>query len=252
MLAKIRRDKIFEIIKTDGAVDVSYLVEKFAVSIETIRKDLLFMEQNGQLKRVHGGAVKIGEMKQFGSLKYRNEENTSLKHELSLKAIELIEEGDIIAIDSGSTAIVFSEELKKRFKNLTIVTYCRDVFEMLCDYEDFNVILCAGHYLKGENAFYGDFVINTLNQIHVKKAFVFTSGVSLQYGIFDFQKELYTIQKTMLQCADKVYILADSSKFEKTGFLKLCEMREDYTYITDNCLSAELKNLYLKNGFNVL
>ncbi len=251
MLAKQRQDIISEMLKNDGAVNVSALVKIFGVSIETIRKDLLLMEQQGLLNRVYGGAVKIGEMKNFQDLNIRNTENLELKKELSKKAICHICEGDFIAIDAGSTAIVFAEELKKQFRRLTVVTHCKDVFDILCNFGDFNVILCAGHFLKEENSFYGDFAINTLKNLHVRKAFIFVSAISLKYGIFDFRSDLLEVQKQIINSADEVFFLADSSKFEKTGLLKLCDMKEEYTYITDNNLPKELENMYKNNGIKI-
>ncbi len=251
MLAKQRQDKIYEMIRINGAVDVSQLVKLFGVSIETIRKDLLFMENSGMLKRVHGGAIKVNEMKKYEVLRQRNTENIDLKKELSIKAAEFVNEGDFIAIDAGSTAIIFAEVLKQRFNKLTIVTHNKDVFDLLCDYADFNVILCAGHYLKEENTFFGDYAINTLKQLHVQKAFVFPSAISMKHGVFDFQIDLFSVQKELLNCADKIYILADSSKFERTGLLKLCDICENYTFITDNALPAELKKAYINNDIDI-
>ncbi len=252
MLAKQRQEKIYELIKQYGAVDVGALVKLFNVSIETVRKDLLYMEKIGLLKRVHGGAVKQSEMKSFENLKHRNTENAELKRQLSLKAVEFVNEGDFIAIDGGSTALLFAEQLKTKFHKLTIVTHCKDVFDVLCNHDYFNVILCGGYYLKEENSFYGEFAIETLKQLHVQKAFIFISAISLKYGLFDFQKDLLEIQKAYINCSDEIFILADSSKFEKTGLLKLCDIREDYTFITDSNLSNELKHMYLQNGVKVI
>lgn len=252
MLAKQRQSKIFELIKQNGAVDVSALVKLFNVSVETVRKDLLFMENSGLLKRVHGGAVRQSEMKNFDNLSKRNEENADLKKELSKKAMQFIDEDDYIAVDGGSTAIFFVEELKKSFKKLTVVTHSKYVFDILSNCEGFNVILCGGHYFKEEDCFYGPFVINTLKQLHVKKAFIFGSAISLKHGIFDFQKDLLDVQTGYLECADEIFILADSSKFEKTGLLKFSDMREDFTYITDSNISNDLKNMYLQNKIKVV
>ncbi len=252
MFANQRQGKIKEMIITQGAVNVSELIKLFGVSIETVRKDLLILEQAGALKRVHGGAVRSGEMKKYDTLSERNAENIELKKELSLKAVDFIKEGDFVAIDAGSTATLFAKALKERFNALTVVTHSKDVFDILCDYAQFDVILCAGHYLKEERAFFGDLAQNTLNQLHVQKAFIFVSAISIEYGVFDFQKELLNMQKGMIRAADEIYILADNTKFEKTGLLKLCDMEDAYTYITDSGLSSKLKEMYLNNGIKIV
>ena len=251
MFAKERQDLIFKMLQQDGAVTTPALVEEFKVSIETIRRDLLTMEEQGLLSRVHGGAVALGEMKPFSSLRQRNQEHNDGKNILAQKAVEMVAEGDIIGIDSGSTAIFFADALKKKFSKLTVVTHSADVFESLRNHGDFEVILCGGHYLKGENAFYGPLVLQSLEQLHVQKAFICPSAISLEFGIGDYQQELYQVQQKILANAGQVFILADSSKFEKKALLKLSSMKREYCYITDDSLSETLRQLYLNNEIRV-
>ncbi len=251
MFAKERQDLIYEMILTNNAVTVSNLIEKFHVSVETVRRDLLEMEKNGLLTRVHGGAVAKNEMKHFSKLTERNLEHNSQKRELSLKACEFISEGDIIAVDAGSTAIFFAQALKEKFAKLTVITHSLDVFNILNSHKDFSVILCGGRFMREENTFYGPLVLNTLATVHAEKAFVFTSAVSLEHGICDYRQEFYEVQKALLNASDEIFILADSSKFEKTALLKLTEMKSDYIYITDSALPKELKELYKENGIKI-
>lgn len=251
MLAQERQDKISEMIQKDGAVTVAKLIALFSVSIETIRRDLLVLEQNGKLMRVHGGAVAKAGMKAYPTLQQRTSEYRAEKYRLSREAARFVSEGDIISIDAGSTAIAFAEVLKEQFHKLTVVTHSKDVFELLCNHREFDPILCGGQYLRGDNAFYGELALSTLRSLHTQKAFVFPSAVSIEYGICDFQQELYPIQKQLIRSADQVYILADSSKFEKTGLLKLDDMKPEYIYITDAALPQEAVNLYRENGLEV-
>ena len=251
MLGNERRRKIYDLIQNNGAVTTAKLVDMFKVSLETIRRDLLEMEENGNLVRVHGGAVAKSDMKPFKMLSDRNKEFVREKYSLSIKASEFISDGDIISVDSGSTAIFFAQMLREKFSDLTVVTHSLDVFEALKNYKDFKVILCGGHYLREENAFAGELTLNMLNDIHVNKAFVFVSAISLERGIYDYQKEIYQIQKKMLASADKVFILADSSKFEKTGLLKISDMKTDYIYITDSGLNKQISDLYKENDIKI-
>ena len=143
MLARERQSRIRNMLQTDGAVTTSNLVELFNVSVETIRRDFLVMEQSGLLTRVHGGAVVNGEMMPFHDLAHRNLESSDQKKELSRIAAEFVCEGDYIAVDAGSTAISFAEALKERFTRLTVVTYSSDVFEILRNHKEISVILCG-------------------------------------------------------------------------------------------------------------
>lgn len=251
MFAQNRQNRIIEKLQKNGAVTTQDLIKEFNVSVETIRRDLLYLEQQGMLKRVHGGAVENGNMKQFASLSARNEESSEEKRNLSENAMCFINENDIIAIDSGSTANCFAKILKETFQSLTVVTNSLDVFNILSNYSEFKVILCGGHFLHEENVFYGSLVLDALSKIHVQKAFIFPSAVSIEYGICDYNEELCQIQKAMLKCADEVFVLADNSKFEKSAFLKLDDMKNEYFYITDNKISEGLENLYQESNIKI-
>lgn len=251
MLAQERQDKISEMIQKDGAVTAAKLMALFGVSIETVRRDLLVLERGGKLMRVHGGAVAKAGMKAYPTLQQRTREFRAEKYQLSRAAARFVSEGDIISIDAGSTAIAFAEVLKEQFHKLTVVTHSKDVFDLLCNHREFELILCGGQYLQGDNAFCGELTLNMLRSLHTQKAFVFPSAVSIEYGICDFQQELYPVQKQLMRSADQVYILADSSKFEKTGLLKLDDMKPEYIYITDGALPAEVVSLYRENGLDI-
>lgn len=251
MFAHERQNRIYDMIQSDRAVTTAMLVQIFGVSIETIRRDLLTLEQSGKLMRVHGGAVAKTGMKPYAELKRRHEDFKAQKYAVSLKAAEFIKDGDIIGVDCGSTAICFAEVLKEKFTQLTLVTHSKDVFNILCDHKDFSVILCGGHYLRGENAFCGELTLSMLRSLHIQKSFIFPSAVSLEYGICDYQKDLYQIQKQMMVSSDKVHILADSSKFEKTGLLKLAPMKTEYVYVTDSSLQGNVVKLYEENDIEI-
>lgn len=252
MFAKERQDKIFTMLQQNGAVTTIDLMKTFQVSIETIRRDLLYMEQNMLLKRVHGGAVAVTEMMPFHHLDYRVEENNDLKRILVQNAIPFIKEGDIICIDAGSTAIVFAEVLKEHFSELIVVTHCLDVLDILGKYKNFSVILCGGHFNKRENAFSGDLTLEQYSRLHMQKAFLCPGAVSMNFGICDYRQDLAQIQKKIIECSDSIYILADSSKFEQKALLKISDMKPEFTYITDNQLSLDLKKIYLENQFHII
>ena len=251
MLATERQQKIIGILQKSGAVTTANLVETFDVSVETIRRDLLFLEQQGSLSRVHGGAVTKGDMKPFANLEQRNLEFVPQKVSLAQKAMAFISEGDVIAVDEGSTAILFAKALKEHFDTLTVITHSLDVFNLLNQHKNFQLILCGGHFLRQENAFFGPLVLGTLRSLHVQKAFIFPSAVSLAHGIADYQSDLFPIQQQLIAIADTVFVLADSSKFEKAALLKVSDMCNDYVYITDTDLSDDLMNVYAENGITV-
>ena len=252
MLASQRQQQIHSLLRSQGTVTVAELTERFAVSVETIRRDLLSMEKEGLLSRVHGGAVAITEMMPYLPLEQRNQEQSAQKDALARAAATLVSDGDYIAIGTGSTPMHFAQELKKHLKPLTVVTYSLDVFHILKDVPGFQLILTGGQFVPEENAFTGQITLDMLDRLHVQKAFVFPSAISLDHGIWGYEQTLYPLQQKLLQCCDQAYILADSSKFERTALFKVADVRPEFIYVTDPELPVHLRELYEKNGLTVI
>lgn len=251
MLANQRHETILNLLRENGAVTASNLVKILRVSLETVRRDLKELESRGLLSRVHGGAVTRSDMKTFLDLDSRTSQFSAQKENLAQRAIEFVSEGDVIALDCGTTAIPFAECLKSRFTRLTVITYSYEIFKRLCHHAEFTVLLCSGDFDRTENAFYGKHALQMMQGLHAQKAFIFPSAISLEHGIYDFQTHLYAMQMGTIDCADQVFILADSSKFEKTGLYKLADMEKSFTYITDGEISEQLLELYLENEIKI-
>lgn len=252
MLASQRQEHIHRLLKTKGAVTVSDLTEHFGISVETVRRDLLTMEKAGLLTRVHGGAVAITEMMPYLPLEQRNREQNRQKDALCRVAASLVEEGDYIAIGTGSTPMYFAQELRQRFHRLTVVTYSLSVFEILKDVPGFQLILLGGQFIPEENSFFGQLTLDMLEHLHVQKAFVFPSAISLEHGICGYEQTLYPMQQKLLRCCDQAYILADSSKFERSALYKVSDTRSEYIYVSDPELPEQLRKLYAENGIRVI
>ena len=252
MLARERRAMIEALIREKGAVTAVDLASKLEVSIETVRRDLLEMEQAGMLMRVHGGAVKKGDIIPFVELRRRNREHGKEKEELARNAMQFIKEGDVIGIDAGSTAIAVAKAIRDRFSNLTVVTFSSDVFEILRENEGIDIILVGGRFMRAENAFFGPTTLEILKNTYVPKWFLFPAALSLEHGVCcDLEEHAY-LYRLMATSAEQAYILADSSKFERKALLKLDEMKPTDIYVTDSGLSEELQKLYKENGMRVV
>lgn len=252
MLVNERHLKIRTALSKNGAVTVAGLAKEFGVSDETVRRDLLALEHAGVLSRVHGGALAAVTLKPAGEFAVRIDEHRREKNELSNIAAELIEEGDIIAVDAGTTALEFAEVIKDKFKNLTVITHSLGVFNILSRSETIQTVLIGGSYDKGEDAFWGHLTAQNLRLLHATKAFIFPTGISLSCGVSDFHLALADVQHTLLSIADKIIVLADSSKFEKTSLCKLCDLKPEHTYITDGNLPDTIFNLYRENNLTIL
>ena len=247
-----RQNIIYQLIKENGAVTVAELVKKFSVSDETVRRDLKHLEDDKLLKRVHGGAISVVRTKTISNYTQCLDENSALKYELSEYAMEFINDGDIIAVDAGTTALEFAEVLAKSGKKITVITHSLAVFERLKNISDITGILIGGFFSTDENAFTGPLAITMIKKLHANKVFIFPSGISLCFGISDFHFDLALIQQELLNITEEVIVCADSSKFETASAISLCELSPAHTYVTDSKLSDNIYQLYIENNLKIV
>lgn len=250
MFANERYSHILSLLDKNGAVTVSQLMETFKVSIETVRRDLAYLEKCGRLKRVHGGAVSEVKMISFTKLENRIDDNIEKKRELADTALEFINDGEVIAIDAGSTAIEFAEKLHKKKVGIKVVTHSLEVFTILKGHVE--TIVTGGEYLPEDAAFYGYIALEALEKLCFSKAFIFPAAISIRNGICDYIPELVQIQQMYIKKADKVFVLADSSKFEKSAFVKTSDVNPKYTYISDSGLNNSIRGLYSENNVEII
>lgn len=247
MLAQQRYDRILSKIEQNGSVTVNEIAAELSVSIETVRRDLMMLETHGKLKRVFGGAVAPDHPKQLPSLEHRLDSNTENKLELSRYAASFIDEGDIIAIDSGSTVIELSKVLLKTFSDLTIITCSNTVFNILK--EKFKVILIGGEYVKADDCFGGTLTESFLKMFHFTKAFISPSGISVKNGLETFLAETMALERIFISNADKTFVLTDSEKFGARATYKMCDLDPEFIYVTDGNISDETKKEFAEKGF---
>ncbi|MCI8387179.1 MAG: DeoR/GlpR transcriptional regulator [Clostridiales bacterium] len=253
MFANERYNSIISSIESHGSVTVSELMKQFGVSVETIRRDLAYLEKHGMLRRVHGGAISVSDgSKVFDTLDKRVEENRELKCELSRAALELIHEDDSIAIDSGSTTNELAMLLRERFERLSIVTFSLDIIEMLRDKSGFRLIIPGGIYMPSERIFCGFYTEEALSRLHVSKSFIAPSSISERFGITINIDYFYNLQKAMMKISDRKVILADSTKFETASPIRLCGLDDIDTIITDSSLDDEIYRSYIRKNVNLI
>ncbi len=252
MFADERRMKIADMVKMRTSITSSELTEVFGVSVETIRKDLEYLEGQGVLKRLHGGAIAMGKLQNYTSLSGRRGEHQAEKHSLAVKACSYIKEGDFIALDAGSTAYELAALLGERFCALTVLTHSLEVMKILEEKENIRVVLAGGFYLPAEKCFCGHLALDMVRQLHISKCFIAPSAISLRFGISDHMGELIAIQRAYLEIADQACILADSSKFESYAPLKISGFEPNFLCITDSGLSDEVWEAYKKASVDVV
>lgn len=246
MLVQTRYEYITEQISKNGSVTVNGISAALSVSPETVRRDLIALEAHGKLKRVFGGAVAAEASNRFESLDSRLDTNRDKKAELSRYAVGFINDGDVLAIESGSTATELAKVLLDSELNIIIITHSDTVFNILKN--KFRSILIGGEYIARDDCFGGALAEEFLKKFHANKAFLFPSAISVEHGIESFLPELQNIQIILSKIADQTFVLADSDKFNTRGMYKVLELDPDFIYITDSNIAPEVKKAFSENG----
>lgn len=201
-----RRDDIMMIIQKLGHVSVKQLKNDFDVSEITIRRDLQYWEERGAIIRYHGGAKIVQHMVNHDNSNFTNDR---YKHAIAKKAASFVNEGDIIFINTSSTALLIFEYLKKR---CTVITNNAKA-SLVKHHPEVSIVLTGGELRFPKEAMVGDFVINNLNRINANKSFLGCSGIEKDYGISSAILSETTVNKTMIQqTKEKVFILCDYTK----------------------------------------
>ncbi len=255
MLANERNEIILTQLRQKKAVSVSALASEFGVAPETVRRDLAALEKAGKLLRVHGGAVAPNEKERYVRLPALDERvriRTDEKRALSETAAALVAEDDVLALDSGSTPLLFAEILAETFRALTVISYSLDIVNYLTAHSSFRVIGIGGYYLPSERLFCGFPAAEAIGRMHAAKAFIAPTAVSLRQGVTITVPEIYPLHRAMLEMANEAYVLADASKFESAGAIRLCAANEVTGIVTDPGIDDATVKMYTEQGIRLL
>lgn len=250
-----RQRLILDLLQKNSRVKVADLCEQFSVSEMTIRRDLYLLEKQGLLRRVYGGAIRDLGRSYEPPLQLRSVKNIEAKKWIGKIAAGLIDDGDSIAIDTGTTTLEMIRNLKG-LHNLTIVTpsmyIANAIIENLAIDSNVRLIVTGGVVRSGEFSMVGNIPERTLLELHVDKAFVTVAGISLENGLTEFNLEDAQVKKTLLKSATQKVIVSDSSKFGVTAFASICELSQINTLVTDSHAPAEMVNQLTRMGVEVL
>ncbi len=212
-----RRQQIMETLARDGRVRVAELSKTLSVSEVTIRHDLKVLEQSGLLERVPGGAVAQVMNLAQGYYQQRKTPNVNAKKSVASAAAKLIQDGETLLINSGTTTLFTALELKRR-QRLNILTNSLALAMELGDYPSFRVILLGGK-INPQYAFtYGSDALMQLSKYKADKAILSVDGIDCQHGISTYHAEEAEINMAMIQRSHQTIIVADSSKLGRESF----------------------------------
>lgn len=234
-----RREKILDMLKKSGNVKVSELTALFDVSIETIRRDLEYLEGEGLLARVYGGAIPIKTRAVEPTYQTREIKNYAKKQAIGLRAVDLVEDGDVIAIDHGTTTLEFAKALVGK-KKVTVITNALKIAITLAEDPNIRVIILGGEVRRGELAVSGHMSMDNLDHFNTDKYFVGVGGLSVSKGITDYHVEEANLRKTAIANTQKVIALTDYSKMGVIAMTNVCPLEDLDVLVTDQEADEEI------------
>lgn len=227
-----RREDIISIIHSKGKVRVSELSEKYGISDVTIRKDLELLEMQGQLSRVHGGAVGVNKLYVNMDLTERFKTNSVSKKKLAKLAASLIEDNDTIMMNAGTTLSYVLHAIQGK-KNITIVTNSMQNAMEASLYSSFNVILLGGEFDSKYQFTYGEDALNQLSNYHATKCILSVDGISVESGLSLYYSNEASLARKMIESSNTLIVTADGTKLGKNAFAKITDIREADIIVTN-------------------
>lgn len=246
-----RRSRIAALVRQHGSVRVQELAELFQVSPVTIRSDLAHLEQEGLLVRDRGGAVAPAVRSALIAFDQRATMNLAAKQRIGCLAAGLVAPGDVILMDAGTTVVEMVPHLP-RSGPLTVVTNALNVALELRLLPEARVILLGGTVNYATFGTLGPLAEQALEGMAVAKLFLAAESVDLAAGVTDSTIEIAQIKRAMVRAARQIVLLADSSKWGRTGFIKVAPMSAIHTVVTDAGLPEDARAALERLGVRVL
>lgn len=227
-----------------GTAHVSDLAENFGVSEMTVRRDLGALARDGKLERVHGGA-----MESEPGFSQIEVERFDIKDRLGAAAAARVEDGQTVMIDIGTSTLQLARHLHGR--RITVVTTNLAVVEELLPDPDIDLVLPGGIVRRNYRSLVGVLAEDSLRQLKSDIAFLGTSGVDMEMGVWDTTMVEVPIKRLMIAGADEVVLIADIAKFSMTGMVRICGPESIDHIVTDAPLPAACRSAVDAAGIEV-
>lgn len=235
-----RHKDILERLAKEKHLEVLELCKILDVSAVTIRKDLKFLEQKGLLYRTHGGASLENPYINERTVLDKEKISVEEKNGIAQLAASKIVENDTIMIASGTTVQALSKFIKPKNK-LTVITSSLNVVLNLINDKNIEILQLGGYIRHSSASVIGNYAEYILKNVSCSKLFLGVDGIDLDYGLSTTNLEEAELNKKMLSAAQKVIILADSSKFGKKSFARICNLSQVNEIITDKGISSSVR-----------
>lgn len=244
-----RQQKIMEIVRTKKVVKHIELTEALQISMETLRRDIQILVQQGLVEKFYGGIREVEQLLTETLIEQRMINQLDEKIAIARECASLIQEGDCIFLDSGSSTFQIAKFIRT-MKNITVITNSLPIATELL-HTSVEIILMGGKVRHSEKSIVSyDFLLQ-YDQLNISKAFICTSGISLKSGLSDFSFEEVLTRRNIVHIAQTVYVVADHTKFERDVAIKICPLSDVDYFITDARLDDSIFKQYQQAGIHV-
>lgn len=232
MLSLERQQQILEHLKVHKAASITQLAEQFYIGEATIRRDLNKLEKLNLVKRTYGGAVLIEGPNSDIPLSVREKEQAAAKDVIGRLAADYVNDGDVLIMDSSTTTLAMIPYLQQK-NDLTIITNGLKTAASLGDTLHTRVYCTGGSLRENSLSLVGTGAQAYMRNFSAQKLFFSCRGIDPVNGAMDHSEQEAELRKVMMDCADEVYLLCDSSKFDNKAFYRICGFDRIHVLITD-------------------
>ena len=248
MLPGRRHELILRAVRSEGSATISGLADSLGVSIATVRRDLVTLDEEGLLKRVYGGAASVEDRDEpFADVAAVRADE---KDAIARRCAELIKDGETVLLDIGTTAHRVARQLRGR--SLTVITSSLAVVEELQEEETVQLVLLGGVLRRDYRSLIGFLTEDNLRQVHADRLFLGTSGVRPDGQVMDTTVVEVPVKRAMIAASDHVVLVADVGKFPGTGMSRVCGPQELDTVVTNATADDRTKTALREAGVTVL
>ncbi len=243
MIVDERRSKILRITEELGFVSLQRLVTDVGASESTIRRDLEFLDTAGLIQRTRGGASFVGDS--LSDFDARRSKASIEKQQIAKRTAELISAGETVLLDGGTTTLEVARHLTG--KSLQVLTNSLPIASLLMNRPEIELIFIGGYVYPKTGVALGEQSVEALKKMHATRLVMSTGGITAE-GLFNSNALLVETERQMIRAADRVTLVADSSKFGQRALSMLCALSEVDDLVTDGGMSAEWKSVMEQAG----
>ena len=238
-----RERQILTLLAEDAGVSVASISERLSVSKVTIRSDLSSLEEKGFLVRTHGGAIPTFHT----SILERNRNSQEEKNRIARAAAAYVQDGDTIMIEAGTTTALIAKYLLGK-RDIHVVTNSTLLIPYARMNPQLHLTVVGGEFRPATESLVGPIALRELEEFHVRKAFLGTDGFSLEKGTSTHLVEGAEVNKRMARQAGERFLVADSSKYGRAGFVRMLPLDRYTRIITDTAMDTPTAEALIDAG----